>query len=290
MPFASSFTVHPPLLPLYLFCAAVLGLFGAVHAAETSELSAPIGQSGEWNLVFRDEFEGSNLDRDKWVTCYWWDNEGCTNEGNDELQWYRPENVKLEDGKLILRAQEERVRASDGETYRYTSGMVTTGRDDYRLSPEPKATFKHVYVEMKAKVPGGQGLWPALWLLPEDHKAQPEIDVFEILGHDLSEVHMNFHYLDGSGDYERSNHSWESHKPLSGWHVFAVDWQPEGITWYIDGAKRAHFSGNKDYVPDEPMYLIANLAVGGDWPGKPDRNTPFPSDFEVDYIRVWMRN
>ncbi len=255
--------------------------------------TAPLGQSGTWNLVFSDEFEGDALDTDKWVTCYWWDDawndEGCTNEGNNELQWYRPENVAVEGGKLVLRAQEERVRVSNDEVYDYTSGMVTTGRDTHTLSAEPRATFKHVYIEMRAKIPAGRGLWPALWLLPADHKTRPEIDIIEVLGHDLKKAHMNFHYSDGKGNYQRADHSWVSPEPLTGWQVFAVDWQPQGVTWYINGTKRAHFAGDKAYVPDEPMYLIANLAVGGDWPGSPDEATPFPSSFEIDYLRVWMR-
>ena len=273
--------------------ASTVGLGTALAADRAAQdaSSAPLGQSGGWQLVFSDEFEGDVLDSSRWVTCYWWDDGGCTNAGNEELQWYRPENVSVADGKLSLSARRERARSPDGQTFDYTSGLVSTGRDVYDPSAaEPRATFRHVYVEMKAKVPAGRGLWPALWLLPADHESKPEIDVMEILGHDLAEVHMNFHYLDRDGDYQRAAHSWTSPEPLSGWHVYAVDWQPRGLTWYVDGAKRAHFTGDDAFVPDEPMYLIANLAVGGDWPGAPDRTTPFPSALEIDYLRVWIRN
>jgi len=247
----------------------------------------PVGQTGEWQLVFHDEFGGDELDTSKWVTCYWWDDGGCTNEGNNNLGWYQPGNVLLEGGKLILRAKEETVSSPDGKAYRYTSGMVTTGRDTYDLSAEPKATFKHVYVEMRARVPASQGLWPAFWLLPADQESKPEIDVMEMLGDNPYEVHMNFHYLDEQGDENRAGYTWTSPEPLDGWHVFAHDWQPGALTWYVDGVKHSHLN---EYIPDEPMYLIANLAVGGDWPGAPDDSTTFPSDFEIDYIRVWMRD
>jgi beta-glucanase (GH16 family) len=249
--------------------------------------SNPVGQTGKWHLIFHDEFDGDALDTSKWVTCYWWDNQGCTNEGNNNLNWYQSGNVGVQDGKLILRAKEETVTAPDGKTYSYTSGMVTTGRDSFELSVDPKATFQNVYVEMRAKVPRGQGLWPAFWLLPADQESRPEIDVMEILGDNPNEVHMNFHYLDERGDANSAGYTWKSSKPLNGWHVFANDWQPELLTWYIDGVKHSHLH---EYIPDEPMYLIANLAVGGDWPGSPDASTTFPSDFEIDYIRVWMRD
>jgi beta-glucanase (GH16 family) len=266
---------------------------GGVSERETEPMpsaelpSAPLGQRGNWTLVFHDEFEGTTLDTDKWVTCYWWDYEGCTNEGNENLGWYLPENVLVEDGKLILRAKEESVTTPDGTRYDYTSGMVTTGRDTSDLSVDPKATFKHVYVEMRARVPQGRGLWPAFWMLPAIQESKPEIDVMEMLGDNPYEVHMNFHYLDERGDENRAGYTWVSPEPITGWHVFAHDWQPRALTWYVDGVKHSHVN---EYVPDEPMYLIANLAVGGEWPGDPDEDTVFPSDLEIDYIRVWMRD
>lgn len=249
----------------------------------------PLGQTGDWKLIFHDEFDGSTLATDKWVTCYWWDDDGCTIATNNELQWYQPDNVFLRDGKLILRAKRERVTAPDGRQFDYTSGMISSGSLSYR-GEDPGFASKHIYVEMRARIPTGQGLWPAFWLLPTRHESLPEIDVMEIVGDDPSSLHMNFHYSDEEGNYNRARNTWTSPVPLTDWHVFAHDWQPQGLTWYVDGVKHAHYSGDEQYVPDEPMYLIANLAVGGDWPGAPDESTTFPSDFEIDYIRVWMRN
>ncbi len=251
--------------------------------------TAPLGQTGNWHLVFSDEFTGETPDGNKWVTCYWWDDEGCTIASNNELEWYQPDNVFVRDGKLVLRAQEEAVTAPDGRRFDYTSGMVSTGTDTHD-GEDHGFTFKHAYVEMRARVPAGKGLWPALWMLPADHESLPEIDVMEVLGDAPSELHMNFHYLDDEGNRNREGHTWTSPEPLTDWHVFALDWQPRGITWYLDGVKRNHYSADEKYIPDEPMYLIANLAVGGDWPGAPGDDTPFPSDFEIDYIRIWMRD
>jgi len=275
-------------LSLFAFGCTYEGV-KAVNQAQISSPARPKGQTGKWHLVFRDEFGGSKLNANQWVTCYWWDDGGCTIATNNELQWYQPENVFLRDGKLVLRAQEESVTTPDGRKFNYTSGMVSTGTDTYK-GEDHRSTFKHVYIEVKAKIPEGKGLWPALWLLPADHESLPEIDAMEVLGDDPDELHMTFHYLDEEGNRNRESHTWTSPEPLMDWHVFALDWQPRGITWYVDGVKRSHYPGDERYVPDEPMYLIANLAVGGDWPGAPDADTPFPSDFEIDYVRIWVRD
>ena len=281
---------------LLLFCSACNSKGAAAETEKGQpqpvnpvEPTRPVGQTGDWQLVFEDDFTGSELDTDNWVTCHWWNDEGCTIASNDELEWYRPDNVFLRDGKLVLSARKESVTAPDGREFAYTSGMVSTGTDTYK-SEAHKFTFKHVYVEMRARVPGGKGLWPALWLLPDDYESLPEIDVMEILGDKPNELHMNFHYLDDEGNRNSEGHTWTSPEPLTDWHVYGLDWQPRGITWYLDGNKRNHYTAEEKYVPDEPMYLIANLAVGGEWPGIPDADTTFPSDFEIDFIRVWMRN
>lgn len=257
--------------------------------ARPAQPARPEGQTGGWQLVFADDFTGSELDTDKWVTCHWWNDGGCTIADSGELEWYRPDNVFLRDGNLVLRARKENVSAPDGREFAYTSGMVSTGADTYR-SGDLKFTAKHVYVEMRARIPAGKGLWPALWLLPADYQSLPEIDAMEILGDKPDELHMNFHYLDEEGNRNSESHTWTSPEPLTDWHVYGLDWQPRGITWYLDGDKRTYYAAEKKYVPDEPMYLIANLAVGGDWPGAPDADTPFPSDFEIDFIRVWVRD
>lgn len=250
--------------------------------------SAPEGQSGTWMLLFADEFDGAALDSSRWVTCYWWDTGGCTNKGNQELEWYQPENVIVGDGMLTLRALDKPIAAPDGETYPYTSGMVTSGRVVADTATPARFVFQYGYVEMRARVPRGKGLWPAFWLLPANHSSKPEIDVMEILGSDPSTVHMTIHYLDENGGRDNSGESWTGPDFSEGWHTFAVDWRPDAVIWYVDGVERYRYT-DAQHISHTPMYLLANLAVGGDWPGSPDAGTPFPSDFVVDYIRVWRQ-
>ena len=247
-----------------------------------------LDQDSNWNLVFEDEFNGTSLDTNKWTTCYWWDRDGCTNLGNNELEWYQPDDVLVCGGTVKLRAQRREITAWDGTTYDYTSGMITTGRESSDKTLPAKFLFQYGYAEIRARIPMGKGLWPAFWLLPATHISRPEIDVMEILGDEPNTVHMNFHYLNADESRGDSGKVWTGTDFFTGWHTIAVDWQPDYIIWYVDGIERWRFM-DAARVPSEPLYLIANLAVGGDWPGSPDASTPFPSYFEIDYIRVWTR-
>lgn len=230
------------------------------------------------NLIFSDDFEGINLDStSKWNVSYFWDNQGSTNPGNNELEWYLPANVSVENGYLKLTAKKELVNASDGKTYPYTSGIVTTDK---------KFSFLYGHMEMKAKIPAGKGIWPAFWTLPMDHSWPPEIDAMEILGDNPFKVYMTVHFYrnstakgSGGGVYTGPDYSKD-------FHIFGVNWQPDSVTWYIDGIQRAQY-GNKKFIPNKSMYLLANLAVGGDWPGSPDANTVFPASMHIDYIKVF---
>ncbi len=176
---------RPCLLLVILACAAAL-LIGcetsartARHIESTSEIpaqdgSAPAGQGGGWRLMFSDEFGGSNFDRDNWTTCYWWGQDGCTIASNDELQWYQPDEVLVEEGVLKLRARKRQMDGHDPgtektTTYDYTSGMVTSGRGSSDESQTAGFVFQYGYVEMRARIPSGKGFWPAFWLLPIDH-------------------------------------------------------------------------------------------------------------------------
>ena len=101
-------------------------------------LTAPVGQAGQWQLRFSADFDGNGLNGEKWVTCYWWDNQGCTIASNHELQWYRRENVTVGDGMARLQARREEIETADGQTFAYTSGMISSGRrvDDVTVSPK----------------------------------------------------------------------------------------------------------------------------------------------------------
>ena len=241
----------------------------------------PVGQSGNWKLKFRDEFSDTNLDTSKWHKCFWWADQTCSIVSNGELELYNPDDVYIQNGMLRMRAQKRDMVGWNGQTYHYTSGMVMTGGQ--KGSTSPGFTFTYGYAEARIRIPAGQGLWPAFWLLPADYTWPPEIDVMEILGHEPSITHMTFHFSGGQQGY-----SWNGPDFSASWHVIGVDWEPGSIVWYVDGIERARYT-NSSTVPSKPMYLLLNLAVGGTWPGSPDSNTPFPSYYDVDYIRVWQK-
>lgn len=226
----------------------------------------PVGVSGSWKLIFDDEFNGSSLDGSKWITGFPWGQTSTTTP----LLYYRPENVVVSNGTVKLIAKKESYQ---GKTY--TSGIITTSG---------KFTHKYGFMEARLKVPAGQGLWPAFWNLPPDGKWPPEIDMMEILGNAPSTVHLHYHYGSGSDfgtSYTGPNFS-------TGFHTFAVDWEPDAITWYVDGVQRNKFT-NTSAIAAEQMYLLLNLQVGGSWPGDPNSSTPFPSQYEIDYVRVWQK-
>ena len=236
----------------------------------------PIGVPGNWTLKFSDEFNGPTLDTKKWITCY--PNkgpEGC-DHSNGEQQWYQPQNVAVSDGALRLTGKKE---TSNG--YPYTSGMVTTGGPG-------QYTYQYGYFESRFKVPKGQGFWPALWLLPAGGGWPPEIDLMEILGHKTDEVHMTLHWGGAGKARGGSGEQFKGVDFADGWHTMGVDWQKDKITWYLDGKVARTVYSDTTNIPHEPMYLLANLAIGGTWPGNPDATTQFPQSFDVDYIRVWQ--
>lgn len=252
----------------------------------------PIARSGDWTLVFSDDFNGRTLDASNWTTCYWWQGhwatDGCSNEATGELQWYQPDNLLVSDGTLKIRAQKQKVLAVDVneevKTYHYTSGIITSGREVSDISVPSRFAFRYGYVEMKARVPRGRGLWPAFWLLPTHQDSRPEIDVMEIKGQEPDSVRMSFHHPEDSvGRY------WSGYDFSAGWHTFAIDWRPEAIVWYVNGVERWRYAMSGD-IPATPMYLLINLAVGGEWAGVPDASTVFPSYYEIDYVRVWQRS
>ena len=245
----------------------------------------PVGSAGGANLMFSDEFDGAALNTSTWHTCSWWATSTCSIETNNELELYTKNNVSVANGTLKLQARKENAVAWNGKTYNYTSGMVSTGGRQGEKAPG--FTFKYGYAEARVKVPAGQGLWPAFWTLPANYDWPPEIDVMEIIGDEPNVTHMHYHYLDGAGTHRGPGASWAGPDFSADWHTFGVDWQPGSLVWYVDGVERHRFTSS--FVTAEPQYLLLNLAVGGNWPGSPDSSTAFPSDYLVDYVRVWDR-
>ncbi len=232
-------------------------------------------------MIFADEFNGSSLDSSKWRTCFWWADVTCSIESNHELELYNPGDVLVQNGVLRLRAQRRDMVAWNGVTYHYTSGMVMTGGRSGQVNPG--FTFTYGYAEARIWVPAGKGLWPAFWTLPLSYSWPPEIDVMEILGDTTTQYHMNYHYVGGN-----AGSTWTGPDFAAGWHVIGLDWSSTALVWYVDGVERWRFT-DAAHITNEAHYLLLNLAVGGDWPGSPDGNTPFPSYYDVDYVRVWQR-
>ena len=272
----------------WLVAAAAVALSAVAAVGVVAVRAQPDEQAPKGTVVFSDEFEQDTLDPGRWTTCYWWDDKGCTNSGNDELEWYLPDNVSVADGVLRLEARRSPVRGSDGETYPYTSGMVTTGRSSDDRAEEPRFGFRFGHVEARMRMPEGKGLWPALWMLPVSHDSRPEIDLMEVLGDSPSTLRAHFLYED-DGERVNRGHTWTGADSTAGWHRYGLTWTPDELVWFVDGKEQWRYS-DADHVPHEPMYLLIDLAVGGQWPGPPARSTQFPAVLEVDYVRVWQRN
>ena len=238
-----------------------------------------------YTLNWKDEFEGDKLD----AAC-WTHEIGNSGWGNNELQYYTNEdaNSYLTDGKLIIEAIKEDYNGAP-----YTSA---------RLITKDKKTFTHGRVDIRAILPEGQGIWPALWMLGNNISevgwpACGEIDIMELIGHKPKETHGTAHWgTQGSGNsiYKGNGFTLPNGKKFSEeFNVFSIIWEPNKIDWYVNDSKffsltNADVNGN--YPFDMPFFFIFNIAVGGNWPGYPDATTQFPQQMIVDYVRVFDKN
>ena len=245
-----------------------------------TSVPSPLGQTGQWRLVFADEFDGTALDGTKWTTCWSY---GCATTHPN--LWYSASNVDVSDGIVRLRA-DNHSQYQHGRTIPYTSGMISTGAGGGRSSP--RFTAQYGYFEARVRVPAGRGLWPAFWMLSPEQKP-PEIDIMEVLSKEPTRVHLHYHYIDEAGVLQDIGTAWDDGDFSAGWHTFGVDWQPDAIIWYVDGVERNRFEGK--HVAAEPLFLILNLQVGGkdSWSGPADETTVFPAYYDIDYVRVWQR-
>jgi beta-glucanase (GH16 family) len=265
---------------------AVLGWL-LVSAATAAQAQAGSHPPRGYRLDWADEFDGPEIDAARWS----FEVNGAGG-GNNELQYYtaRPENAFVAEGRLVLRALREDYAGAEGLRH-YTSA---------RLRTLGKADWKHGYFEIRARMPCGKGLWPALWLLPADDdpgKPYAEIDIAEVIGHDPGAVHGTVHFgPPGRADRSETRAFRLKLGSFCGeFHTYGLEWTPRQITWSVDGhvyQKQKKWRSKKDGDPhafDRPFYLILNVAVGGDWPGPPDASTSFPQQMEVDYVRVYQK-
>jgi beta-glucanase (GH16 family) len=227
-----------------------------------------------YTLSWHDDFDGTNLDASKWniSTGY--------NANNNELEDYSASDVYVANGYLVLKSE---AITSNGQTT-YTSGKVTSyGKFDQLYG----------WFEWNGQIPSGQGLWPAYWML-NYVTWPPEMDVMETIGTETYCNTMSLHWgplPDGCTAPEDCGHTENSQycggaDYSAGFHTYAVDWEPSGSSFYIDGVRRevTGYLGNCTNT----MYLIMNTAVGGNWPGSPNSSTPFPSYNLVDYVHVFQ--
>jgi beta-glucanase (GH16 family) len=248
-----------------------------------------------WTLTFNEPFNElilwspGNPDG-RWKTSYIWEREIIINE---ELQYYVDPEIHgvspftIQDGILSITAS--RTPPEITEKYKleqdYISGVLTT---------ENNFSQKYGRFEARLKLPKGTGLWSAFWLLPsfeqwpEGIAILPEIDVMEHLGHEPSTFHTTLH-TNQSGELESFPYDHTVKEDLTeDFHVYSVVWTPKDVTWYIDQEKVAHHPTPEDFT--WPVHFLLNLAVGGSWPGNPDRTTQFPAHYEIDYVRAYRDN
>lgn len=184
----------------------------------------------------------------------------------------------VHDGTLTITASEAdpALRAKLGVSgARYLSGLLTTAQSFQQT---------YGYFEMRAKTPSGKGLWPAFWLLPPDGKWPPEIDVMEVLGHDPAKLYVSAHTAE-SGQHKGITKALKVPDTSAGFHTYGVLWTRQDLTWFFDGCRVAGLPTPADL--HGPMYMLINLAVGGTWPGYPDRSTRFPAEFKVQQVRAF---
>jgi beta-glucanase (GH16 family) len=212
--------------------------------------------------------------------------------GNHELETYtaRPKYAHVQNGNLIITAIQETFTGTDGITRNYTSARLKTA-----------GLFEQAYgkFEARIKIPQGQGIWPAFWMLGNNinQVGWPtcgEIDIMENIGKEPGTVHGSMH---GPG-YSGSSGLTGAYKLLSGkfaddFHVYSVDWDPGVVRFYVDGSlyetRTPSDIAGKSWVFDHPFFLLLNVAVGGDWPGSPDQTSTFPQTMLVDYVRVYKK-
>ena len=272
-------------LSILLFTTVVVSFLTACPTAHASNPAV-------WSLVWSDEFDGpsgSAVDSSKWSFDV-----GGNGWGNNELETYttRTANSYRDGGLLVIKALKETFTGPDNITRNYTSARLLT-----------KNKFSQAYgrFEARIKIPYGQGIWPAFWMLGDniDTAHWPncgEIDIMENIGKEPSIVHGTFHgpgYSGGNGlsaAYTLPN----GQKFSDDFHTFAVEWEPNVTRFYVDGLlyktrTPADLPAGTSWVFDHPFFIILNVAVGGGWPGNPDATTVFPQQMLVDYVRVYQR-
>ena len=274
------------LVPVLSLCATIVCL----PVAQAKNNHAPIDDSC-WQQTFDDGFESldlwdANTGEGQWHTRYIWDRQTTINQ---ELQFYidpREHSLdpfSIDSGILSITANKTPASMLDAfNSQPYYSGVLTT---------EKGFSQQYGRFEVRAQVPAGTGLWSAFWLLPsfdqwpEGVAVLPEIDVMEHLGHEPSTFHTTVH-TNQSGELKSYPYDTTVSKNLTReFHLYSVVWTESSVDWYLDKQWVASHPTPKDFT--KPVHFLLNLAVGGSWPGSPDKMTRFPARYQVDYVRAY---
>jgi beta-glucanase (GH16 family) len=246
--------------------------------------STPLQYDG-WQLSWNDEFDGNTVNSDYWV---FESGDGCPGLcgwGNNELQYYRSENAWVEGGTLTIEARMQSVGNRS-----YTSA---------RMKTQGKKSFQYGRVDIRALLPKGQGIWPALWMLGENitsvgWPASGEIDIMEMVGGSGkdNQVHGTLHWEQNGHVYNGGSYSLPSGIFADQYHVFSIIWDENQIRWLVNDIQFYQMDITQNDMAEfhDEFFFIFNIAVGGNWPGSPDQTTLFPQQMKVDYIRVFQRN
>ncbi|HHH54584.1 MAG TPA: glycosyl hydrolase family protein [Bacteroidetes bacterium] len=245
--------------------------------------TTPLSYPG-YDLLWQDEFDKSSID-DK----YWGYDIGASGWGNEEKQYYtdRPDNSYIENGNLVIEARKENYQGAE-----YTSA---------RMNTKDKFSFMFGRVDIRAVLPEGQGIWPALWMLGDKFSQTGwpscgEIDIMEMLGHEPNKVYGTAHWGEqgqGFSFHKGDSYTIQGTDDFSDkFHVFTIKWEYNKIQWFVDDNLFYTLSNadvNGSYPFNDNFFFIFNVAVGGKWPGYPDETTVFPQRMIVDYIRVFQK-
>lgn len=288
----------------------------AANSSSENSSSHSSDANDGWALVWSDEFEDEEIDASKWSHEV-----NCAGGGNNELQCYTAseENSYIDDGKLYLvaKAQSHSGPAvfDDDPAYDADDTSVTRDYTSARLRSKNKGDWRFGRMEINARMPQGQGIWPAIWMMPTESvyggwAASGEIDIFEAVNSNTegtgNEIHGTLHY---GGNWPNNVYSGAAYTPEApiweDFHTYAVEWEEGEIRWYIDdehfatqtdegwftyywaGQEQGFQLGEGAAPFDELFHLIMNVAVGGDWPEAPNEATEFPQQMVVDYVRVY---
>lgn len=271
----------------------VPALFALLPTTVMAQQQQPLSDTC-WSPSFEESFDKLSLRNAAnpdglWHTRYIWDRNVII---NNEQQFYVDPNehghspFSIDNGVLSIEATPT-PRALRGivEGQPYVSGVLTT---------EKSFSQKYGRFDVRAKVPSGQGLWSAFWLLPSFEQwpdgvaVLPEIDVMEHLGHDTNTYHTTLHTNQtGPLTSHPYDHTIETDLTAA-FHVYSVVWTPQYVNWYLDNEFKARHPTPKDFT--KPVHFLLNLAVGGNWPGSPDGTTEFPAKFKIDFVKAWTDN